>query len=158
MAPRVSRRRVGETWAAKYRAERGVRAYATPTSGTSLSHTPMGCCVPQGGPVLTAYALCARRIRLRPAPPKGRARTMGDGSVSIRVFGGRRSQGVLKGITPATSTAKMRYTLGKLVPLPLTLSSVSPQRGWGCQAGHVCVCGVGPKLYGVSVRHSGVPG
>ena len=67
MAPRVSRRRVGETWAAKYRAERGVRASATPTSGTSLSHTPMGCCVPQGGPARTTYALYARRIRLRAA-------------------------------------------------------------------------------------------
>ena len=67
MAPHVSRRRVGETWAAKYRAERGVRASATPTGGTSLSHTPMGCCVPHGGPVRMTYTLYARRIRLRAA-------------------------------------------------------------------------------------------
>ena len=67
MAPHVSRRKVGETWAAKYRAERGVRASATPTGGTSLSHIPMGCCVPQGGPARTTYALYARRICLRAA-------------------------------------------------------------------------------------------
>ena len=78
MAPRVSRRRDGETWAAKYHAERGVSASATPTSGISLSHTPMGCCVPQGGPARTAYALCARRIRLRPAPDGSRV-LPGDG-------------------------------------------------------------------------------
>ena len=59
--------RRGPQRGAKYRAERGVRASATPTGGTSLSHTPMGCRVPHGGPVRMTYTLYARRIRLRAA-------------------------------------------------------------------------------------------
>ena len=49
-------------------------------------------------------------------PRKGGARTMGDVFGGSACFGGRSSP---KAITLTTSTAKMRYTLGKLVSLPL---------------------------------------
>ena len=52
-------------------------------------------------------------------PRKGGARTMGDVFGGSACFGGRSSP---KAITLTTSTAKMRYTLGKLVSLPLKLS------------------------------------
>ena len=116
MAPHVSRRRVGETWAAKYRAERGVRASATPTGGTSLSHIPMGCCVPQGGPYPhDLRAVHAADLSAR-GPPNGHARTMMGEVLTVRRVECRSS---LKFITQATSTINPIYTLGKLVSLPL---------------------------------------
>jgi len=123
MAPHVSRRRVGETWAAKGRKV---------PRGEGRTHV----CYPHEwyqsvphahGVLRTARWACPHDLRaVRAAHPsargprKGRARTIVTCYYGSACFGGRSS---LKSITPATSTINPIYTLGKLVSLPLKLYS-----------------------------------
>jgi hypothetical protein len=119
MAPHVSRRRVGETWAAKGRKV---------PRGEGRTHV----CYPHEwyqsvphahGVLRTARWACPHDLRaVRAAHPsargprKGRARTIVTCYYGSACFGGRSS---LKSITPATSKINPIYTLGKLVSLPL---------------------------------------
>ena len=119
MAPHVSRRRVGETWAAKGRKV---------PRGEGRTHV----CYPHEwyqsvphahGVLRTARWACPHDLRaVRAAHPsargprKGRARAIVTCYYGSACFGGRSS---LKSITPATSTINPIYTLGKLVSLPL---------------------------------------
>ena len=121
MAPHVSRRRVGETWAAKGRKV---------PRGEGRTHV----CYPHEwyqsvphahGVLRTARWACPHDLRaVRAAHPsargprKGRARAIVTCYYGSACFGGRSS---LKSITPATSTINPIYTLGKLVSLPLKL-------------------------------------
>lgn len=121
MAPHVSRRRVGETWAAKGRKV---------PRGEGRTHV----CYPHEwyqsvphahGVLRTARWACPHDLRaVRAAHPsargprKGRARAIVTCYYGSACFGGRSS---LKSITPATSTINPIYTLGKLVSLPLNL-------------------------------------
>ena len=124
MAPHVSRRRVGETWAAKGRKV---------PRGEGRTHV----CYPHEwyqsvphahGVLRTARWACPHDLRaVRAAHPsargprKGRARTIVTCYYGSACFGGRSS---LKSITPATSTINPIYTLGKLVSLPLKYDAV----------------------------------
>ena len=128
MAPHVSRRRVGETWAAKGRKV---------PRGEGRTHV----CYPHEwyqsvphahGVLRTARWACPHDLRaVRAAHPsargprKGRARAIVTCYYGSACFGGRSS---LKSITPATSTINPIYTLGKLVSLPLKLGSFGPIR------------------------------
>ena len=126
MAPHVSRRRVGETWAAKGRKV---------PRGEGRTHV----CYPHEwyqsvphahGVLRTARWACPHDLRaVRAAHPsargprKGRARTIVTCYYGSACFGGRSS---LKSITPATSKINPIYTLGKLVSLPLKVDLPPP--------------------------------